>query len=383
MGAPKQKWTSEEEAALKAGIVKHGAGKWQGILKDPEFSPILCLRSNVDLKDKWRNMSVTANGWGSREKARLALKKNKHSIEHGEDSLAINNVIQSDEEIIDTKPLGVSGGMQQIDGLKKSMKREIKAHIWNTAGQERFRAVTSAYYRGTVGALIVYDIARRTTFNSVSRWLELNSKLDSLILEAITNLKEPIKDDIAIYIEDQYNAPPNFNKVLSAKLKVMTASGKLIKVDQVTALSSNLFCPLTFPEKMEQRNYRIGPDAAFSEKRRSTATVLERRQREFPRGESGNFKILTNSQIDVEVSKMTNRAALEEAAVAAARAIAEAEAAIAEAEDATREAEAAEADSEAAQAFAEAAMSYLRSINTSPNHLVNTKSAASSFYTFV
>ena len=50
MGAPKQKWTAEEEAALKAGVVKHGAGKWRTILKDPEFSGVLYLRSNVDLK---------------------------------------------------------------------------------------------------------------------------------------------------------------------------------------------------------------------------------------------------------------------------------------------------------------------------------------------
>lgn len=50
MGAPKQKWTAEEEAALKAGVVKHGAGKWRTILTDPEFSSILRMRSNVDLK---------------------------------------------------------------------------------------------------------------------------------------------------------------------------------------------------------------------------------------------------------------------------------------------------------------------------------------------
>lgn len=50
MGAPKQKWTAEEEAALKAGVVKHGAGKWRTILTDPEFSAILRMRSNVDLK---------------------------------------------------------------------------------------------------------------------------------------------------------------------------------------------------------------------------------------------------------------------------------------------------------------------------------------------
>ncbi|GFY92865.1 Rab GTPase-like A5A protein [Actinidia rufa] len=59
----------------------------------------------------------------------------------------------------------------EIDG------KEVKAQIWDTAGQERFRAVTSAYYRGAVGALVVYDISRRTTFDSIARWLdELNSK---------------------------------------------------------------------------------------------------------------------------------------------------------------------------------------------------------------
>ncbi len=51
--------------------------------------------------------------------------------------------------------------------------KEVKAQIWDdTAGQERFRAVTSAYYRGAVGALIVYDITRRATFENVGRWLE-------------------------------------------------------------------------------------------------------------------------------------------------------------------------------------------------------------------
>uniref|UniRef100_A0A7N0UIF4 Uncharacterized protein n=1 Tax=Kalanchoe fedtschenkoi TaxID=63787 RepID=A0A7N0UIF4_KALFE len=61
--------------------------------------------------------------------------------------------------------------------------KEVKAQIWDTAGQERFRAVTSAYYRGAVGALVVYDITRRTTFESVKRWLdELNSKLHHPLL---------------------------------------------------------------------------------------------------------------------------------------------------------------------------------------------------------
>ncbi|XP_066312074.1 single myb histone 1-like isoform X2 [Miscanthus floridulus] len=80
MGAPKQRWTPEEEAALKAGVAKHGPGKWRTILRDSDFSELLRLRSNVDLKDKWRNLSVTAGGYGSREKARMALKKGRRVV---------------------------------------------------------------------------------------------------------------------------------------------------------------------------------------------------------------------------------------------------------------------------------------------------------------
>lgn len=55
--------------------------------------------------------------------------------------------------------------------------KEVKAQIWDTAGQERFRALTYAYYRGAAGALVVYDISRRSSFESIERWLdELRSK---------------------------------------------------------------------------------------------------------------------------------------------------------------------------------------------------------------
>jgi hypothetical protein len=40
------------------------------------------------------------------------------------------------------------------------------------AGQESFRSITRSYYRGAAGALLVYDITRRETFNHLSRWLE-------------------------------------------------------------------------------------------------------------------------------------------------------------------------------------------------------------------
>ncbi|KER33211.1 hypothetical protein T265_12666, partial [Opisthorchis viverrini] len=49
--------------------------------------------------------------------------------------------------------------------------QKIKLQIWDTAGQERFRAVTRSYYRGAAGALLVYDITRKSTFNRIHTWL--------------------------------------------------------------------------------------------------------------------------------------------------------------------------------------------------------------------
>ncbi len=49
--------------------------------------------------------------------------------------------------------------------------QKIKLQIWDTAGQERFRAVTRSYYRGAAGALLVYDVTRRSTYNHLAAWL--------------------------------------------------------------------------------------------------------------------------------------------------------------------------------------------------------------------
>nr|XP_043622711.1 ras-related protein RABA5b-like [Erigeron canadensis] len=79
--------------------------------------------------------------------------------------------------------------VMEIDG------KEVKAQVWDTAGQERFRAVTSAYYRGAVGALIVYDISRRTTFDSVKRWLdELNTHCDTTTARMLVGNKSDLEN---------------------------------------------------------------------------------------------------------------------------------------------------------------------------------------------
>jgi len=49
---------------------------------------------------------------------------------------------------------------------------DIRMQIWDTAGQERFRFLQPAYYRGAHGALLVYDITRKESFNNISSWMD-------------------------------------------------------------------------------------------------------------------------------------------------------------------------------------------------------------------
>jgi Ras-related protein Rab-2A len=77
---------------------------------------------------------------------------------------------------------GGGGGNHNVDTMSNSPNVTttaattnavpVKLQIWDTAGQESFRSITRSYYRGAAGALLVYDITRRDTFQHLSRWLE-------------------------------------------------------------------------------------------------------------------------------------------------------------------------------------------------------------------
>ena len=49
--------------------------------------------------------------------------------------------------------------------------RSVKCQIWDTTGQERYRAVVAAYYRGSCGTMIVYDITNEESFKNVQKWV--------------------------------------------------------------------------------------------------------------------------------------------------------------------------------------------------------------------
>lgn len=41
----------------------------------------------------------------------------------------------------------------------------------DTAGQERFRTITTAYYRGSMGIMLVYDVTNEKSFENIKNWI--------------------------------------------------------------------------------------------------------------------------------------------------------------------------------------------------------------------
>ncbi|KAG5264485.1 hypothetical protein AALO_G00254280 [Alosa alosa] len=79
----------------------------------------------------------------------------------------------------------------------------IKAQIWDTAGLERYRAITSAYYRGAVGALLVYDLTKHLTYEYVERWLkELYDHADPHIVIMLVGNKNDLEGQRTVPTEE-------------------------------------------------------------------------------------------------------------------------------------------------------------------------------------
>ena len=73
----------------------------------------------------------------------------------------------------------------------------VKAQLWDTAGQEKYRAITVAHYRKALGCLIVYDITNRKTFQNLKYWLTtlLDSAEQDICIMLVGNKLDLVEED--------------------------------------------------------------------------------------------------------------------------------------------------------------------------------------------
>ena len=65
---------------------------------------------------------------------------------------------------------------QRLKSIILKNGKSIKLQIWDTAGQDRFRAITKNYYKGAHGIILIYDVTYRNTFESIRNWISIISQ---------------------------------------------------------------------------------------------------------------------------------------------------------------------------------------------------------------
>lgn len=71
----------------------------------------------------------------------------------------------------------------------------MKLQIWDSAGQERFRTMAAAYYRGAHGIGIVFDLTDERSFENIESWVEEigqygDETVDSIVIGNKSDLVE-------------------------------------------------------------------------------------------------------------------------------------------------------------------------------------------------
>ena len=130
----------------------------------------------------------------------------------GDSGVGKTNIIKryiNDEFSTDTK---ATVGVEFFYKTFKINNDILKLEIWDTAGQERYKSITSAYYRGSRGALIVYDITRFSSFESIERWIaEINEKVSGSLKILVIGNKVDLEEERKVNIEEALDKAQSLN----------------------------------------------------------------------------------------------------------------------------------------------------------------------------
>ena len=168
-----------------------------------------------------------------------------------------------------------------IDSRYKDLVRNNKKiflRIYDTAGQERFRSIVKNYYKGADGILLMYDVTKLESFNSIKRWVEgikENIKMEELGLIIVGNkcdlkkekiitdeMKKELEDSLNIKIiegsaKEKINVNESFEKLVDIMMEIKMKNNNLdknktIKLDNIEDINKEEKCCL-FRKKKKQK----------------------------------------------------------------------------------------------------------------------------------
>ena len=126
--------------------------------------------------------------------------------------------------------------------------KNIKLQIWETAGQDRFRAITKNYYKSANGVLLIYDISNLQTYENVKNWIsQIREEANpNVIIYLVGNKIDLPKEKRVVNIEDGEKIAEEFEiKFKEASAKSGTNVNEIFEelVEQIDEKFSKLEAP--------------------------------------------------------------------------------------------------------------------------------------------
>jgi small GTP-binding protein len=97
-----------------------------------------------------------------------------------------------------------------IDSVEGTIRAKLQ--IWDTGGQERFSSIRPMYYRGSLGALLIFDLTNSASFEHLPQWIEeVRANVKTEIPLLLVGNKSDLFDQKAVSLEEINNFTKNFN----------------------------------------------------------------------------------------------------------------------------------------------------------------------------
>jgi len=80
-------------------------------------------------------------------------------------------VLRYTDEAFIEEDVGTIGADFKVKFLT-TQRKKLKLQIWDTAGQEKFRIMTSSYFGGASAILVVFDLTNRSSFEELEKWIK-------------------------------------------------------------------------------------------------------------------------------------------------------------------------------------------------------------------
>jgi Ras-related protein Rab-1A len=113
----------------------------------------------------------------------------------------------------------------------------IKMQIWDTAGQDRFRTLTSSYYRGAHGIIIVYDVTNKDSFDNVKQWMQ---EIEKFASENVNKLLVGNKSDLEEQRKVTYDEGVELAKKFDIPFLEVSAKNALNVEDTFITMASEI-----------------------------------------------------------------------------------------------------------------------------------------------